>query len=105
MEFYFLSSCLGFTFGTWIVGATMIAEMFGTNLRATAATTIPNFGRGCVIPMNAVVIMLKPAMGIVAAISVVGTTVFLLGLVALIFVKDTYGREMDYMDLSDPDPA
>jgi len=98
LQFYVLSSCLGFAFGTWVVGATMVAEMFGTNLRATAATTIPNFCRGCVIPMNAVVILLKPSMGIVAAISAVGATIFLLSLAALFFVKDTYGREMDYAE-------
>lgn len=98
MQFYVLSSCLGFAFGTWVVGATMVAEMFGTNLRATAATTIPNFCRGCVIPMNAVVVLLKPSIGIVAAISTVGATVFLLALAALCFVKDTYGRAMDYAE-------
>lgn len=97
-SFYFLSSLLGFAFGIWVVGATMIAEMFGTNVRATATTTIPNFCRGCVILMNGVLISLKPLVGIHAAIFLIGSVVFTMALVALCFVKDTYGREMDYTE-------
>lgn len=94
--FYFLSSLLGFAFGTWVVGATMIAEMFGTNLRATATTTIPNFCRGCVILMNGVLVVLKPMLGIQVAVTIVGAVIFSVALGALYFVKDTYGRELDY---------
>ena len=99
--FYFLSSLLGFAFGIWVVGATMIAEMFGTNLRATATTTIPNFCRGCVILMNGILVVLKPMLGIQAVVTVVGAVIFSLALGALYFVKDTYGREMDYADAAE----
>lgn len=95
-EFYFFSSILGFAFGTWVVGATMLAEMFGTNVRATAATTIPNFCRGSVILMNGILVALKPIFGIHTAVTIVGAGIFMLALGALYFVKDTYGRELNY---------
>lgn len=96
--FYVFSSLLGFTFGIWVVGATMVAEMFGTNIRATATTTIPNFCRGCAILMNAVLLLLKPVLGTHISVAVIGGTVFFLFFVALSIVKDTYGQELDYAD-------
>ena len=96
--FYVFSSLLGVTFGIWVVAATMIAEMFGTNLRATATTTIPNFGRGCTILMNAVLLLLKPMLGIHVSVALIGGTVFFLFFIALSILKDTYGQELDYTD-------
>ena len=49
---YFLSAMLGFSTGFWAIFVTMGAEQFGTNLRATAATTIPNMVRGSLPLMN-----------------------------------------------------
>src|SRR5450631_78887 len=43
---YFISAMLGFSTGFWAIFVTMGAEQFGTNLRATAATTVPNMVRG-----------------------------------------------------------
>ena len=43
---YWIAAGLGFATGFWAIFVTMGAEQFGTNLRATAATTIPNMVRG-----------------------------------------------------------
>ena len=45
-QMYFICAGLGFGTGLWAIFVTMGAEQFGTNLRATAATTIPNMVRG-----------------------------------------------------------
>ena len=45
---YFICAALGFGSGFWAIFVTIGAEQFGTNLRATAATTIPNMVRGTV---------------------------------------------------------
>lgn len=96
--YYVWSSLLGLTFGTWIVGSTMIAELFGTNLRATAATTIPNFCRGTAIFMNCVLLWLKGIVGILGALTFVGVIVFTLALAALFLVRESYGRRLDFVD-------
>ena len=49
---YAVSMYLGFSTGFWAIFVTMGAEHFGTNLRATAATTIPNVVRGALPLMN-----------------------------------------------------
>ena len=49
---YFFCAMLGFSTGYWAIFVTMGAEQFGTNLRATAATTIPNMVRGALPLMN-----------------------------------------------------
>jgi MFS family permease len=49
--FYGLCAALGFAAGYWAVFVTVAAEQFGTNLRATATTTVPNFVRGAVVPI------------------------------------------------------
>ena len=48
--FYVICACLGFSSGYWTLFITVAAELFGSNLRATVATTIPNFVRATVIP-------------------------------------------------------
>ncbi len=50
--FYLVISSLGFGVGYWAVFVTIAAEQFGTNIRATVATTVPNFVRGCVVPLT-----------------------------------------------------
>lgn len=97
-DYYFWSSMLGLAFGTWVVGSTMIAEMFGTNLRATAATTIPNFCRGCVILMNICLLSLKPLVGITAAVAIVGAVVFILSAISIYLSQDTYGKDLTFVD-------
>ena len=50
--FYFLSFVLGFSAGYWALFVTMASEQFGTNIRSTVTTTVPNFVRGSVIPVT-----------------------------------------------------
>src|SRR5690606_33789728 len=50
--FYAVCILMGISTGYWIVMITMGAEQFGTNIRATVATTIPNFVRGMAIPIS-----------------------------------------------------
>ncbi len=53
-SFYFYTVCvlLGIGGGYWAVFVTIASEQFGTNMRATVATTVPNFVRGSVVPMT-----------------------------------------------------
>jgi hypothetical protein len=40
---------MGLGMGYWALFVTIAAEQFGTNLRATVATTVPNFARGSLV--------------------------------------------------------
>ena len=70
--FYVICACLGFSSGYWTLFITVAAELFGSNLRATVATTIPNFVRATVIPLTAFFLLLKDHTGIIYGALIVG---------------------------------
>jgi uncharacterized protein (DUF697 family) len=75
------------------------AEQFGTNLRATAATSIPNIVRGLTIPMAAGFHALIPALGVTGGGLMVVTLAIALAFAALWQVRETFHADLDYLDL------
>jgi MFS family permease len=96
--FYLVILFLGFGVGYWTVFVTVAAEQFGTNIRATVATTVPNFVRGSVPLLNWALKHLLPVVGIVAAAAIVGGCCILIALWALHGLDETYGKELDYIE-------
>jgi len=96
--FYLVCALLGFTNGYWALFVTVAAELFGANLRATVATTVPNFVRGAVIPLTTLFLYLRPAWGIVYSALAVGALTVLLALVALYFIDETFTKDLDYVE-------
>lgn len=98
--FYALCVAMGFTIGYWAVFMMMAAEQFGTNLRATAATTAPNFVRGSVVLMAWGFGQFRDALGlgVVGGGIAVGVVVLLLAVVALAGLEETYGKDLDYVE-------
>ena len=76
---YNLCLAMGFGIGYWAMFVTIGAEQFGTNIRATAATTIPNMVRGTVILMTSLYGYLKPSLDVINAGAAVGLICFVLG--------------------------
>ncbi len=93
---YVLSFLIGTTVGYWAVLVTMAAEQFGTNIRATVATTVPNFVRGSAIFAASLFAYLKGQIAVPQAALTVGTICFGLALLALTQVDETFNRDMDY---------
>lgn len=93
---YFLSFFIGITVGYWAVLVTMSAEQFGTNIRATVATTVPNFVRGSAMMAISGFKYLKAQMIVPNAALVVGGICFGLALLALVFMEETFHRDLDY---------
>jgi len=89
---------LGFASGFWVLVVTTAAEQFGTNLRATVTTTVPNFIRGAVVPMTTSFVFLKGYLGVLAAASVVGITIGILAALGLTSLKETFSDEMDFVE-------
>ncbi|MEZ4903191.1 MAG: MFS transporter [Spirosomataceae bacterium] len=95
-QFYVLCACLGFCNGYWTLFIVLAAELFGTNLRATVATSIPNFVRGATIPLAAVFVMFKPSLGVTNGALVIGAVVVAIALISLNFLDETFTKEMNY---------
>jgi len=96
--FYAGCGLLGWTSGYWAVFITASAEQFGTNLRATAATTAPNFVRGLTVPLALVFKPLAASLGAVHALWILGVPVWVMGFIALSRLEETYGKDLDYFE-------
>ncbi|MBK7096075.1 MAG: MFS transporter [Saprospiraceae bacterium] len=96
--FYMIIGILGFGAGYWAVFITTASEQFGTNIRATVTTTVPNFVRGATVPITSSVLFLSKYYGLVNAGIIVGAVCFLLGIIALYLIKETYGNDLDYTE-------
>jgi putative MFS transporter len=95
---YAMYALLGFTGGFWVLVVTMSAEQFGTNIRATVTTTVPNFIRGAVVPMTQLFVLLKTSQGVLSSAAYVGGFVSILSLLALFYVKETFGRDLEFVE-------
>ena len=96
--FYAVCCVLGFFSGYWATFVTIASEQFGTNIRATATTTVPNFVRGSLVAVSALFQFLKPGQGILGAAWIVGGLTFGLALLALTGLKETFGKDLDYLE-------
>ncbi len=104
---YLICAFLGFSTGYWAIFNQMAAEQFGTNLRATAATTIPNMVRGALPLINFLfldILQKKLGWDIVQSGIFTGATVMLITLVAYFFTEETYHKDLDYMEHDNPLP-
>lgn len=96
--FYFTCVGLGFAVGYWALFVTIAAEQFGTNLRATVTTTVPNFIRGTVPMLNFFFVMAKAQWGIVLGALAVGMGTIVIALIALFFITETFFKDLNYVE-------
>jgi MFS family permease len=97
-SFYLLCTLLGFCNGYWTLFITIAAELFGTNLRATVATTVPNFVRGATIPLAALFVSFKPDIGVIQSGLVIGVATSAVALLALYFLEETFTKDMNFVE-------
>jgi hypothetical protein len=96
--FYFACGCLGFGVGYWALFVTIAAEQFGTNLRSTVATTVPNFIRGTVVPLTISFKFLRDEVGIINGALIVGIVTILIAITALYFLRETFDKELNFVE-------
>jgi MFS family permease len=90
---------LGVSIGYWAVFVTVAAEQFGTNLRATAATTAPNFVRWIGAAGSAFLwSALEPVVGTWEAAAIVGALVILIALLACLSLRESFGTSLDFVE-------
>jgi putative MFS transporter len=100
---YVICAALGFGTGFWAIFVTMAAEQFGTNLRATAATTAPNMVRGAVPLIFLIFNWLQTVFAstphpYVTAGWVTGVIVMSVAIVAAYFTEETFGKDLNYVE-------
>lgn len=104
---YAICGFLGFSTGYWAIFNQMAAEQFGTNLRATAATTIPNMVRGALPVINFLFLdILQKSLGwtIVQSGILTGAIVMGITLIAFVFTEETFHKDLDYLEHDNPLP-
>lgn len=96
---YLICAGLGLGTGFWAIFVTMAAEQFGTNLRATATTTIPNMVRGMlaifILPLFK---LLRNYYDYVTSGWMISIIVMLISIVALFYVAETFGKDLDFIE-------
>ncbi|WP_411273920.1 MFS transporter [Daejeonella sp.] len=103
--FYVICVFLGFAAGYWALFVTIAAEQFGTNLRATVATTVPNFVRGSMVIMTPIFLIFKDQFGILVGASLLGLLTITIALFGLWKMDETFGKDLDFIEETDPKPA
>ncbi|HSB34723.1 MAG TPA: MFS transporter [Nitrospirota bacterium] len=96
--FYGVCLVLGFASGYWAIFVTIAAEQFGTNLRATVATTVPNFVRGMVVPITLLFQLLRRNVGLEGGALAVGAICVIAAFFALASLEETFHKDLDYYE-------
>ncbi len=97
-QFYSLCFAMGISVGYWAMFVTISAEQFGTNLRATVATSTPNFVRGSLVPLSAIFVALKPGMGVWSAGLAVGILVMSISVWGWWNIQETFHQNLDFIE-------
>jgi len=96
---YIASALLGFGTGFWAIFVTMAAEQFGTNIRATVATTVPNMVRGSLaLIVSPLFNWLQTQVDYVKAGWMTGVIVLVIAVICSIFTEETYHKDLNYLE-------
>jgi MFS family permease len=99
LDFFYLKTfLLGFGVGFWAIFVTIASEQFGTNIRATVTTTVPNFARGSLVPITFLFNYFAASSGIVGSAFIVGGICTTIAFLALATLRETFGKELDYLE-------
>ena len=104
-QMYWICAGLGFGTGFWAIFVTMGAEQFGTNLRSTAATTIPNMVRGMLTVLILPLFMgLRNVTDYVTAGWITAIIIMLITVIAALFTKETFNKDLNYVEVEEMMP-
>lgn len=98
--FYGIVAFIGFATGYWAVFISTASELFGTNIRATATTTAPNFVRGSTILITLLLNFIIDSFGVdkLLATKITGAIIISIGFVALYFLEETFHKDLNYVE-------
>ena len=96
--FYWTRFAIGFGNGFFAILIAWIAELFGTNLRATLTSSLSNLIRASVIPLTYAFLHFNPQFGLLKTSAALGATVFTLGMIAVLKLPETFGKNLHFLE-------
>lgn len=94
--FYATCVLMGIGVGYWAMFVQVAAEQFGTNIRSTVTTSVPNFVRGATIPLTAAFQWGSPTYGVTMMAVVLGLITLAITLMALKGLEESFHKDLDY---------
>ncbi len=96
--FYLFIFLMGISQGYWGVFVTVASEQFGTNIRSTITTAVPNFVRGAAAIMTTLWQSMSASSNIMQSAIIIGGVVILLSFIATYLIEETFGKELNYVE-------
>lgn len=96
--YYLLCFLLGCGTGYWALFVTVASEQFGTNIRSTVTTTVPNFVRGAVVPITLAFKSLESTSGTINAAVIVGVVCIGIAMLATLYLTETFSKDLNYIE-------
>lgn len=98
-NFYILFSVLGFAAGYWAVLISSASEQFGTNIRSTVTTSVPNFIRASLVPISLLYTMFQNigVQKLHSALSV-GIICCVIAFYSASKLTETFGKDLDFYE-------
>ncbi len=96
--YYMLCGLTGMFSGYWAIFLVTSSESFGTNLRATVTTSVPNLVRGGAILLSSLFLALKPMLGVTGSLQLIGGATFIIALYAVYSLRETFSLDLDYVE-------
>ncbi|RFS20957.1 MFS transporter [Chitinophaga silvatica] len=96
--FYAVCFVLGFSVGFWAIFVTIAAESFGTNLRATVATTVPNFARGMLPLISILFVQVQKSFTYLQSGAIVAAVCIGIAFIAAWNIEETFGKDLNYVE-------
>jgi putative MFS transporter len=97
-QFTWICFLMGCSVGYWATFVTIASEQFGTNLRATVTTTVPNFVRGALIPINGLFSFFVVRYGMIQSGYIMMGILTVIALFSLSQLKETFGKDLNYIE-------
>ena len=89
---------MGFSIGYWAIFITVASENFGTNIRATVTTSVPNFVRGSVVPLVLIFENTRSSLGIQNSLITIGFFTIIIAFIALHNLEETFGKDLNFLE-------
>jgi MFS transporter, putative metabolite:H+ symporter len=96
--FYITCFLMGVSIGYWALFVTIAAEQFGTNLRSTVTTSVPNIIRGTVVPLTYLFKELREQIGVLNGALIIGILTVVVAIFALRAIDETFGRDLNFVE-------
>lgn len=97
-SYYFFCAWLGLGTGYWAMFVTVAAEQFGTNIRSTVTSTVPNMVRGLLAVMLIGFDYFKADFGVIVSAIIIGVIAFGLSIYATRTISETHQKDLDFVE-------